>query len=479
VPLLGTFAGGISNVDVSGFAGVTRASSDTNVATISAAGVVTVLNPGTTTITSTYAGQSVDALLTVLAPTSLSVTNLPDTRTAGSVNFTVPLLASYPDGNTGINVTAATGVTRFSSNPNVATINNAGVVTVRNPGVTTISSVYRGLTNEATLTVIMPPGFAQGTLIHRYSFGEAPDAMTVEDSVGNADGNVAGAQSFGQTNNNNFTGTGEFMFGPGPFQEPPVTNAYINLPNGLISDLTDVTIEGWGTWFGGANNQRFFDFGMSSGFPDGSGGTSSTNYFEDFVLNPGRAYFFLSPQQGTPRFAMKRETDAETPSLTSSVSLTNGAKSHFAVVYEFSRGVVRLYINGQRAGTAAATLPLSVVDDRNNWIGRSQWGDPYYNGSMDEFRIYNGAFLDSDIAAHYAAGPAALVVPRPTLSFRRQGNQLVISWPTSAGSFSLTTTAELGANAVWTSAGAPTVNGSNNEVTVPMTEDAAFYRLEN
>jgi hypothetical protein len=44
-----------------------------------------------------------------------------------------------------------------------------------------------------------------------------------------------------------------------------------------------VTIEGWFTWFGGDNNQHLFDFGMSSGSPDGSGGTSSTNFLEDFT----------------------------------------------------------------------------------------------------------------------------------------------------------------------------------------------------
>jgi hypothetical protein len=123
VPLLANFPGGISNVNVSAFTGVTRSSSDTNVATITGAGVITVLNPGTTTITSAYLNQTNQAALTVLAPISVSVTNLPATRQAGSVNFAVPLLAAYSDGNSNVVVTAATGVVRASSNPNVATLN--------------------------------------------------------------------------------------------------------------------------------------------------------------------------------------------------------------------------------------------------------------------------------------------------------------------------------------------------------------------
>jgi hypothetical protein len=484
-PLFGNFPGGISDVNVTGFTGVTRSSSDTNVATVTAAGVITVLNPGTTTITSTYSGQSVDATLTVLAPTSLSMTNLPATRDAGSPDFTVPLLAAYSDGHTNVNVSAATGVVRTSSNPAVATISAAGTVTVRSPGVTTITSTYRGSTTQGTLTVVTPPNFVRGTLLHRYSFSEAPDTATVHDSAGTADGTVV-SQQFGQATGN-FTGAGEFMFGPGPYQEPPVTNAYINLPNALVSSLSSVTIEGWFTWFGGDNNQHLFDFGMSSGSPDGSGGTSSTNFLEDFTLNPGRNYMFLSPQTGNPRFALDPDAGnggtGETPSISSSISITNGSKSHFAIVYDYPRGVARLYINGQRAGTGVATFPLSVVDDRNDWLGRSQWQDPYLNASVDEFRIYNGPMLDDDIAQHFAAGPNSLPVPTPTkpaLGVALAGANVQISWTTNvSASTVLQATPTLGDGASWSSTGlpAPIVVGDKYQVTVPVSGTANFYRL--
>lgn len=477
VPLLANFPGGISNVNVSGFTGVTRSSSGTNVATITAAGVITVLNPGTTTITSTYWDKTNQATLTVLAPISLSVTNLPATREAGSVNFTVPLLAAYSDGNSNVIVTAAAGVVRASSNPNVATITGGGVVTVRSPGVTTITSSYRGLTNQGTLTIVMPPSFVRGTLLHRYSFSEAPDTGTVDDSVGTADGTVEALQ-FGQANGN-FTGAGEFRFNPGPYVQLPITNSFINLPNGLISGLSSATVEGWFTWFGGANNQHLFDFGMSSGNPDGLGG-----FFEDAVLNPGRQYFFLSPQTGSPRFALDPDIGGagtgETPSIGSSIAITISNKSHFAVVYDFPRGVARLYINGQRAGTGVATFPLSIVDDRNNWLGRSQWQDPFLNASIDEFRIYNGPFLDTDIVAHFTYGPNALISFLPQLSVSVSGNQLTLSWPTSAGSgYTLKSTTTLGTGAIWSPAGgAPTVVGENYQVTVPVASGNGFFRLE-
>jgi hypothetical protein len=171
----------------------------------------------------------------------------------------------------------------------------------------------------------------------------------------------------------------------------------------------------------------------------------------------------------------------ETPSIGSSIAITISNKSHFAVVYDYPRGVARLYINGQRAGTGAATFPLSVVDDRNNWLGRSQWQDPFVNGSIDEFRIYNGPFLDADIAAHYAYGPNTLVSFLPQLGYSLAGSQLTLFWPTNAGSgFALKSSPVVGTGAVWSPAGGlPTVVGDNYQVTVPVVVPGnQFFRLE-
>jgi hypothetical protein len=196
---------------------------------------------------------------------------------------------------------------------------------------------------------------------------------------------------------------------------------------------------------------------------------------------------FLSPQTGNPRFALDPDTGGagigETPSITSSISITTSNKSHFAVVYDYPRGVTRLYINGQRAGTGVATYPLSVVDDRNDWLGRSQWQDPYFNGSLDEFRIYNGPMLDGDIAASFAAGPNTLPVPTPTkpaLGVALAGANVQISWTTNvSGSTVLQATPTLGTGVTWSSTGlpAPTIVVDKYQVTVPASGTASFYRL--
>ena len=65
-----------------------------------------------------------------------------------------------------------------------------------------------------------------------------------------------------------------------------------------------------------------------------------------------------------------------------------------------------LYINGAVVGTnAALTLrPTDLGATTNNWIGRSQFtADPYFNGQIDELRIYASALTAGQITTIYNA----------------------------------------------------------------------------
>jgi hypothetical protein len=61
-----------TNVNLAGDLDLSLSSSDTNVATISVAGVITALSPGTATISANYQGNTDSKLLTVVAPASVT-----------------------------------------------------------------------------------------------------------------------------------------------------------------------------------------------------------------------------------------------------------------------------------------------------------------------------------------------------------------------------------------------------------------------
>ncbi len=135
--------------------GATWTSSNTAIATVSAAGVVTAVTNGTATITAQSGTIKGHASIKV-SVTLKSVAVTPPTPTLAA-NTTQALVATGTYSNsTTKNLTAT--VTWSSSNPAVATVSSAGLVLALGPGTTTISattsaSAAAPVTGTATITV--------------------------------------------------------------------------------------------------------------------------------------------------------------------------------------------------------------------------------------------------------------------------------------------------------------------------------------
>src|SRR5207302_5572789 len=158
--------------------------------------------------------------------------------------------------------------------------------------------------------------------------------------------------------------------------------------------------------------------------------------------------------------------------------LTSSQQVHVAVSYDFLAGTAELFLNGQRIGTGAATLPLNRINDVNVWLGKSQWNDPYFNGQFDEFRIYNGALSDQQVAASYAGGPDALFGPIPNLVVQTNGGSLKLLWPLNVPGFVLEQKGALSGMGVCTAVTNPPVLLSGQHVvTVPISNNVQFFRL--
>jgi Concanavalin A-like lectin/glucanases superfamily len=96
--------------------------------------------------------------------------------------------------------------------------------------------------------------------------------------------------------------------------------------------------------------------------------------------------------------------------------LSEGSPHHLVVTFSdpgaSSNKTLTLYVDGTQL-TSPAVPPsvsgtdnrLSSLDDRNVWIGRSNYSNATFAGSFDEFRIYNAALSASQVAASRTAGP--------------------------------------------------------------------------
>jgi len=293
-------------------------------------------------------------------------------------------------------------------------------------------------------TITNPPP----SLLHRYSFSESPGATTAADSAGSAPGLVLGGAAFDGNGKLNFPGAG----------------GYVNLPNGLVSGLTNATFETWVTWNGGGNWQRIFDFGNNSNGENNQG--------------TGLTYLILTPRSGSgvTRFAISTNSGGGEMPVAWTNALPTGQATHLAVAYDFVAQTATLFVNGQRAGVGSAVIPLSAISDVNVWLGRSNWPDPYFNGSMDEFRIYSGVLSDAQVAASFAAGPDALLGARPSLTAVRAGSQVQLAWPADAAGFILETASQI--NGAWLPVtNPPEWQNGRAVVNLPLLENSRFFRL--
>ncbi len=239
------------------------------------------------------------------------------------------------------------------------------------------------------------------TLVNRYSFDDG-DGTTVADSVGGAHGEVKGDGA---------------TWGDGVINLPGGASgsaAYVDLPNGLLTAHDNVTFEAWYSLAGAQNWARIWDFG-SSGTPgsegselDGPGGGDQ-----------GLDYFLLSASRGgnndQQRMAIHNRDaadggDTSNGEFNVDTDLPSPLNEtiHVAASWD-ADGNVAVYRNGEQVGTGATDYRINEINDVNNWLGRSNWtGDANFQGSFDEFRIYNAALGADEIAANFAAGPDAL-----------------------------------------------------------------------
>lgn len=175
------------------------------------------------------------------------------------------------------------------------------------------------------------------------------------------------------------------------------TSAYVDLPNGLVANLTNATFEVWLTDRGSGTWARIVDFGFSSAG-------------EDLPLT-GTSYLFLTPRSGagTLRAAITLGgSGGEQQVDWIGTALPTGRLVHVVWTLDAIAQVGRLYVDGALVGenSGMSLYPALLGSTVNNWLGRSQWiADPFLNASITEFRIYAGVLSAEEVRLSYETGP--------------------------------------------------------------------------
>lgn len=249
----------------------------------------------------------------------------------------------------------------------------------------------------AALGLFLPaPAVFAADLVHQWNFNENAGTSAANSVSGGPSATLMGGATFDGSGGVTLNGS---------------SGTYISLGSGTLNGLTSVTFEGWVS-DNGANNTHLFSFddspwGTYLRFNLGdSGNGHNGNSFIEPIVGWGGAVL-----NGTP--------------------VADNTLNHIVVIYDPANNYEAIYVNGALTASYTGTLnALSNYATVAGRLGRSPWadyGDPFLNGTINQFSIYNGALTGTEIAALYAAGP---IVPDPS---DNDGDGLPAVWETAHG----------------------------------------------
>lgn len=177
------------------------------------------------------------------------------------------------------------------------------------------------------------------------------------------------------TNHGVVSGTPTYVPGPHGTSNTAIQMSgddFVQLPS-AIAQSSDITVTTWVKWDGGDAWQRIFDFG-----------------------NDTDSYMFLTPSsaENTLRFAIT-ETSNGGEQVLETDPLPVGEWVHLTLTLGGNTGI--LYVNGAPKVAGQILLNPANISPANNYIGKSQWPDPLFQGAISDFQIYDYALAPEQV----------------------------------------------------------------------------------
>jgi hypothetical protein len=278
----------------------------------------------------------------------------------------------------------------------------------------------RSLVLLALVTAVLAPSLAHAELKHRYTFNMG----NAEDSIGTAHATVIDAGAPTATLHD---GLLDLSGNTGQASNMITNDAYLDLPNNIIENAAlsgtsgAVSLEFWFTISTHRTWQRLGDFAG----PLAMGGS------EGVTNNGAVSYLQITPSSGralNTGVEMTNQIGGGAESFFgNNTPLPTGAQQHVVAVYDktdttkgpggsmylYRNGVLLTNTTGGANGSIGEGFDLNNISDEDAWLGRSQWPDPVFDGSYNEFSVYDHALSPTEVLANFAAGPVP--VPEPEL----------------------------------------------------------------
>jgi len=171
------------------------------------------------------------------------------------------------------------------------------------------------------------------------------------------------------------------------------TAPYITVPNGLFQGVSATTVSAWTKWSGTEGFQWLWCLGIS---PD-----AASAFSPSFTDGDGNARAIIKQLRGGGEAGVSSTTPLQKDQWVNLTATMDGTS-------------IVLFVNGLQVATAPASVDLaaqlfSSSASKSGNIGRALWNvHPYYDGAIDDFRVYNRVLTADQIRG--LAGSAAPTV---------------------------------------------------------------------
>nr|WP_246183198.1 DUF5695 domain-containing protein [Paenibacillus methanolicus] len=230
------------------------------------------------------------------------------------------------------------------------------------------------LSASDTVTITVYAEAPLPELLASYNFNESSGATALDSSGSGNNATVTGAAWVAGKNGNAVSLNG--------------STSHVSLPSGIVRRVNDFTIAGWVKLNSVSDWTRIFDFGSNT-----------------------TQYMFLTPKVGGGgmRYAITTGGNGA-EQVINAPELPTGVWKHVTVTLSGTVGI--LYVDGVEAGrnNNMTLKPSSLGTTANNYIGKSQFGDPLLNGLVDDFKLYTRALTVAEIASLMNSAPASDLV---------------------------------------------------------------------
>lgn len=184
-----------------------------------------------------------------------------------------------------------------------------------------------------------------------------------------------------------------YIKGNGSFKFTASLSTFAKIPNNInlntINTTTGISFSLWarittnnGSW------GRIFDFGN----PNPSNLNNGFNYI--FIGNNGTS--------GNLRFAIQANGTAENSYDTSGTNYRDNNWRHYVWTIS-TTGIWNIYVNGIPilVNSSRIVIPVFTLSIQSLYFGKSMYQDGYFDGNIDDFRIYNKILSQTDVLKLY------------------------------------------------------------------------------